>query len=96
MRVGVQLFHLSFIKILGVLYISGRDHGFKSVVDLKGFSTAVMNAFFLEFVSAFAITMFPIWVVMPSTSAEIERVGPIIYGLRCLQPTSWTASVSFS
>jgi hypothetical protein len=62
------------LKILGVLYILGGDHGFKSVVDLGGFSTAVMNEFFLEFVSAFAIAMFPIWVVMPSTSAEIERV----------------------
>jgi hypothetical protein len=42
--------------------------------DLKGVSTAVMNEFSLEFVSAFTISMFPFWVVMPSTSAEIERV----------------------
>ena len=62
------------LKILGVLYILGGDHGFDSVVDLGGFSAAIMNVFFVEFVSAFAIAMFPIWVTMPSTMDAIERV----------------------
>ncbi len=48
-------------------------------VDLKGVSTAVMNELSLEFVSAFTIAMFPFWVVMPSTSAEIERVMDVCW-----------------
>ena len=62
------------LKILGVLCILGGDHGFNCVVDLGGFSASVMNVFFVDFVSSFAIAMFPIWVAIPSTREAIERV----------------------
>jgi hypothetical protein len=62
------------LQILGVLYILGGDHKFRSVEKLGNFSGESMRVFFIAFVSAFSCDLFDIWVCMPRTKAEIARI----------------------